>query len=103
MLEIKDMYTTVNNTYYPLDSTYTNESKIIDSTAMTVNLLDFVEGSILIETNEIITSNHRGYIIDMNLEDYFNKTLIIINKINHQILNLSRKSYKEKFNEKLEK
>ena len=99
ILGIKDVHATVNNTQYPLDFIHTNGSKIIDSIAMTVNLLDFAEGSILIETNEIIPSDYRGYIVDVNLEDYFDKTLTIINKINHQILNPSRKSHKEKFKE----
>ena len=54
----------------------------IDSIVMIMNLMDFVKDSIMVETYEIIPSDHYSYIIDVNLEDYFKETLTIINKIN---------------------
>ena len=59
---------------------------------MIMNLMDFVKDSIMVETYEIIPSDYYSYIVDVNLEDYFEETLIIINKINFQIINPSRKS-----------
>ena len=57
---------------------------------MTMNLIDFVEGLIIVETYKIILSNHRSYIVDVNLEDYFEETLTVIDKMNFEIINLSR-------------
>ena len=53
-LSLKNVHTTVNNISHPLDLTHINRSKCIDSISITVNLIDFVKGSIMIKTNEII-------------------------------------------------
>jgi len=91
LLGLRDIHTTVNNINQPLDSTHINSSKYIDSIAMTVNLIDFVEESILLESCEIIPSNHHRYIIDLNLEDYFKESLTVIDKMSFQMINSSRK------------
>ena len=103
LLGLRDIHTTVNNINQPLDSTHINGSKCIDSIAMTVNLIDFVEESILLESCEIIPSNHHGYIIDLNLEDYFEESLTVIDKMSFQMINPSRKSHRQKYKEELEK
>ena len=46
--------------------------KVIDLIAVSEGLIEFVEGSKLIHHNEIIFSDHRAYIIDINIEEYFN-------------------------------
>ena len=49
------------------------------------------------ESNEIIITNHRAYIIDINLQEYFNKAFSRWDKIDERILNTSRRSYREWF------
>ena len=54
------------------------------------------------ESNEIIITDHRAYIININLQEYFNETFSRRNKINKRILNPSRRSYYEQFIEEIE-
>ena len=49
------------------------------------------------ECNDIILTDHRSYIIDLNLEAYFDQHLSEWDQINHSILNPSRRSHREKF------
>ena len=44
----------------------------MDSIAVSEGLIEFVEGSKLIYHNKITFSDHRAYIMDINIEDYFN-------------------------------
>ena len=46
-------------------------SKCIDLITMTALLLDYVNEIIITEVNEIINSDHRGYLLDVDLEGYF--------------------------------
>ena len=54
-------------------------------------------GGIMTKTNEIVALDHRGYIIDIDLELYFQQDKNIFDNINFEILNLSRRTYKEQF------
>ena len=54
-----------------LDYAFIAESKCIDSIAASYNLMKFVEGSQLHDTNEIINIDYRSYVIDMNIDLYF--------------------------------
>ena len=47
-------------------------SKCIDTVLVTTGLLEFIDGSKLIDFNEVIFTDHRGYITDLVLEEYFN-------------------------------
>ena len=60
-----------------------NGLKCIDSIAISIDLLSYIEGSTITETNEIIISDYRGYIFDLSLEDYFGIEMIIIEKLNY--------------------
>jgi len=70
---------------------------------MTVNLINFVEGLILLETYEIIPSDHCRYIINLNLEDYFETKLTKVNIISFQFINPLYLSHRDKYKEELEK
>ena len=65
--------------------------------------MNFVEGSILIESYKIILLDHRRYIVNVNLEDYFKEILTFINKVSFQIINLLQKTHHQKYKEELEK
>jgi len=52
-----------------------NGSKCIDLVVVTPEILQWVEGSKLCEINEIVEIDHRFYVIDINMEGYFNGKL----------------------------
>ena len=56
-----------------MDNTYIIGSEPIDSVAVTTNILQIVEGCKLMETNKIIITDIRSYLIDFNFEEYFCK------------------------------
>ena len=85
-----------------LDKTCVRESSDIYSVAMSEGLLDFVEESLLVSNNEIINTDHRACIVDINLEEYFNKDFSQWDDIKHVMLNQSKRSHHEKFLEELE-
>ena len=69
----------------------------MNSVATTKGLIQFIKGFLLLEWNEVIITNYRSYIIDINLEEYFQDQFTKWDEINKIILNLSRKSYHIKF------
>ena len=82
-----------------LDSTHAVESKYIDSIAMSYDLLEFVKGCRLYEINEIINTDYRSYIIDLNIEKYFEIEIGSLDKINYRIIDPKKRTHREKFNE----
>jgi hypothetical protein len=90
--ERKDVHSRINNiNLKQLDKAYINRLKAIDSNAVSEGLMEFVEGLKLIHHNEIIFSDHRAYIVDINIEDYFNDQMSSWDKINHVMLIHQRK------------
>ena len=85
-----------------LDKIYVHGSCPIDSLAVSEELIEFMEGLKLITHNEIVLSDYRAFIIDINFEDYFNDEMSSWDNINYVILDPARKSYHLKFVEKLE-
>ena len=51
-----------------LDSIHIVGSRCIDSINVSYDLIEFVEGSKLCKINEIINTDHRSYVIDLNIE-----------------------------------
>lgn len=102
-LGIEDVHSRVNNIPIDqLDKTYINGSQAIDTIAMSEGMFDYVEGSVLLSHAEIVQSDHRPYLVDINLEDYFNAELNLWDNINHSKLDPSRKSHRLKFAQSLE-
>ena len=54
------------------------------------------------ETNKIIITDHRSYLIDFNFEEYFYEKFSDWDQINHRMLDPARRSHRNKFVEKLE-
>lgn len=92
---LKDTHSMINSNSQHTDYTQLRGSKCINSIAMSTSLLDYIIGDIMIETNKITTSDHQGYIIDLNLEEYFQQNTNRFDNINFEILSLSRKIHKE--------
>ena len=54
-----------------LDKTCKQGSKLIDSIAATAEVLDYVKGCQILDYNDIIETNHREYMVDVALDEYF--------------------------------
>jgi len=51
--------------------------------------------------NDFVMSDHRSYLLDLNVEEYFEDYLSSWNRINKAVLNLSRESHRATFYEEL--
>ena len=69
-----------------MDNIHITSSKPIDSIVVSNNLIKCVEGYELVEAREILINNYRSYIIDLNLERYFNEQMSVWDTIDKQIL-----------------
>ena len=69
---VSDVHSKINNVpITQLDKTYKNGSRAIDSIAASSRIMSYIEGSKLVKYSEIVESDHRGYIIDVAMEEYF--------------------------------
>ena len=50
-------------------------SQPINSIAITQGILEFIEGCTLLSHNEIVPSDHRAHIVDINVEEYFQDSI----------------------------
>ena len=66
-------------------------SNDIDAIATSEGIIECVEGSALLSHAEVVNSDHRAYLVETNLEGYFNKDLSYWDDINHSKLDPSRK------------
>ena len=64
--------------------------------------MEFLENCQFLETNHIIITDYRAYLIEVNLSEYFSKTFSKWDQINNRMLNPSRRSHWKKFAEELE-
>ena len=56
-----------------LDKTCVRGSSAVDSVAVSEGLVEFGEGSLLSPNNEIINTDQRACIADVNLKEHFNE------------------------------
>jgi hypothetical protein len=69
---------------------------------VTIGLSKFIDGSRMIDYNEILITDHREYIIDIYLDDYFDISLDNIDKIDDSRINSRKLTHRTKFIEKIE-
>ena len=86
-----------------MDNTYRDGSKCIDTIAASESILSFVEGCRLHEINEILNTDHCGYVVDINLKEYFDQEFSSWDQINKSLLDPEKRSHREKFEELIEK
>ena len=68
-IRIQDVHYVFNQIEFSqMDNTYLNRSKLINIIAISPNLIECIEGCKLYKVNELIITDHRLYIIDINLE-----------------------------------
>jgi len=97
-----NVYKHVNNiNANKLDNTYKYGKKCINIVMCTYRLINYVASCQLTEHDEVIINNHRGYLVDLEIERYCKCKLNKYDKPNHTILNNMRKSHVIKFNEKV--
>ena len=100
---VEDIHQKLNNVEWKeMDNIYKRGSRLIDIIAVSPGLIEVVEGCVLLEINNIVISDHRSYIIDLNLQRYFDKTFSEWDAINKSTLNPSRRLHREKFIEILD-
>ena len=76
-----------------LDRTYKNGTEWVDSITRTDDILKWIKESRLCKNNEVFDTDHRLYIIDINLEQYFDEKVSNLSEINIYFLDPSKKSY----------
>ena len=66
---VKDVYQSFNYIEVEdLDGTYKRSSNCLDSIAASQDIIQYIEGSKILEVNEVVNTNHRSYLIDVNFE-----------------------------------
>ena len=102
-LGLQDLHSKHNNLgLNELNNKHAYGSKPIDSIAGTSGIVEHVEGCALLNHNEVVPSDHRAYIVDLNAEEHFQNEMSEWQRINHVQLNPSRRSHRELFVEELE-
>ena len=75
----------------------------IDAMFASPSVMQHVRGSKLIDFDEIIPTDQRGFLFDIDFEEYFNIKLSTYDKSETRKLNPNNRRHKEKFKEVLEK
>ena len=55
------------------------------------------------EINEILDTNHHGYVVDIDLKEYFDQEFSSWDQINKSLLDLEKRLHREKFKELIKK
>ena len=71
-----NIHQTINNIEIgQSDNTHKYGKNCIDAALCTYGVIQFIEGCQMTECDEIILNDHRGYIVDINIEEYYNVKL----------------------------
>jgi hypothetical protein len=84
------------------DRTYKNGQNQIDAIFVTTSLIQYVRGSKIVDFDEVIPTDHRGFLIDIDFEEYFNIKPSTYDKSESRKLNPNNRRHREKFKEVLE-
>ena len=99
-LQLQDVHQNFNEIELSqMDHTHNRGTKCIDSIDVTPDLIKHVKGSRLFEKNEIVNTDHRHYVIDINLEECFQDEFSGWDKIERVILDPNKRTDRGKFNE----
>ena len=82
------------------ENTHVNGKKCIDVCASSEGILEHIAKCTLIEFNQIIETDYRGYVFDVDLAAYLKEPIGLIDDRNTMQLYLRRKCHIEKFCEK---
>jgi len=84
------------------DNTYKHGSKCIDIVMSTYGVIDYITGCQVTECDEVILNDHRGYLIDIEIERYCETIISEYDKPNRNMLKHTRKSHVKYFNDKVD-
>ena len=100
---VEDIHSRINNIpSNEMDKTFINGSNPIDTIAASEGIMINIEGVKLLGHNEIVSTDHRAYVADINLDEYFSDECSMWDNINHVTLDPARKSHRIKFIEEVE-
>ena len=85
-----------------MDNTHISGSQPIDSIVATLFIMNCIKRCKLLDANEVLLTDHRLYLIDINLERYFEINLSLWDQINRRIINSAHRSHREIFNKSIE-
>ena len=77
------------------DGTFEYGKKCVDIVLASEGILETVEGIKLIEYNEIVNPDYRGYFIALHLEEYFDEDFNKENKREQMLLNTIKRSHRK--------
>ena len=98
-----EVHKTLNETD-KMDKDNTQESgvKQIDAVLATEEVIVAIQRSNVVDFKEVINTDHRGFIFDLDAQDYFSISTSNYDRNNNIILDPTRRSYCNKFRKKLE-
>jgi len=70
---------------------------LIDTIAVTPNIIECIKGYKLLEVNDIIITDYHTYLVDINFEKYFQAQLSSWDNINRRIIDSVCRSYRTEF------
>ena len=85
----------------PRDATHKKGKTQIDAVFATTAVLNCINECKIVDYNEIIMSDHREFIFDLNARKYFNMTHSEYDEKSNRLLNPNNRKHREKFNQKL--
>ena len=66
-----EVHTVLNRDYHgKKDSTYKKGKNIINFVVASTTMIEYIDGSLITDYNKILITDHRGFIIDVQLEEY---------------------------------
>ena len=102
-ISVHELHPIINNAQInQIERSCENWSKTIDLIAATSGIIEHADGCELLGHNEVVESNHRSYVVNISLKEYFNNEMSEWDAADKAILNPAKRSYREKFLEELE-
>jgi len=98
---VTEVFSTVNNIELnEREKTYISGKRYLNVLAMSEGILRFVHGCKLTNFTEVIPIDHKGYIIDIDLNSYFKMKTLVFNNMSDMRLNLQSRKQRERLIEK---
>ena len=66
-------------------------------------MLESLQGSLLLDFKDVVDSDHRGFIFDLDVYQYFSVEANEYDKTDNITLNPTKRSHRRKFQEKVNK
>jgi len=79
------------------EKTYKSGSKQIDAVLATEEVLELLQGSLLLDFKDVVDSDHRGFIFDLDVYQYFSVEASEYDTTDNVTLNPTKRLYRCKF------